>query len=407
MSDSPLLHAARHAFESGARAAGASHDQIQALLEPEAVTTVDLGDPDLGGSGEPIPAWRVRHSTRLGPGKGGVRLHPAVTLDDVVGLATLMTLKTAAAWLPLGGAKGGIAVPADLHADGVDLAHRYGRALADALGPDLDVPAPDIGTDAEAMLALSRGWAEATGADPDGPDARAVVTGKPADAGGLDLRSGATARGLSVAIDHLRGHHDLPDRPRVAIQGAGKVGGALARILADDGWRVVALSDSSGTVTAGDGLDVAAVLAAKRADGSVTAGPGDTGPSDDLVRTDCDVLVLAATQAAIDGANAADVRASAVVEGANAPCTVDGDRLLHERGITVVPDVVANSGGVIGSWLEWEVARTGVAHELGQRFATAVESANERLWVAASEHGDSSLRTAAGAVAVERLLAAS
>lgn len=395
-STSPLLRTAHHVIRSGAAAGDLGSGRVDRLFEPEQVTAVELETAD-GGS---VVGWRVLHDTTRGPGKGGVRFSPTVTEDDVTGLATLMTLKTAVAGLPFGGAKGGVAVPADTdREERLRLAADYGAELGHAIGPDRDIVAPDIGTGGAEMLAVIEGWARATGTDAGDVDARSVATGKP---DGLELRTGATARGVRAALAFLARQHELPDRPRIVVQGYGGVGESLALIMHDLGWRVVAVADSSGAVHDTAGLDPRVVSTAKQSDGTVAAAVGDALTGAEVFAVPADVLILAATEAAVDEHVATEIAASAVVEGSNAPCTPEGDQILRDRDITVVPDIVANAGGVIGSWLEWEVSRGGSGELAAQRFEEAVSSVNDRLWSFVREH-PMDLRDAATVLAVRAL----
>lgn len=400
-----LLSTARVAITESAHHLGLSGHDVERLLRPEREIAVTL-DVRTGGTRRLIPGWRVQHSTALGPGKGGMRWAPRVERDQVTGLAMLMSLKNALAGLPFGGAKGGLALdPTGLDVDDrVAVAIALAERLGTSVGPETDILGPDVGTGEEEMDAFAAAWGRATG----GSHSRAVATGKSLDAGGIALRDGATARGCALAIRVARERLGIAPDCGVAIHGFGSVGRELASLLAGDGHAIVAVSDSGGGVHDPDGLDIELLADAKKAGRSVTDVMERAMPSADVLAVEgAEIVVPAALQGVIDLDLADRVAARLVVEAANGPTTVDGHRRLAARNITVVPDIAANGGGVIGSYHEW---RAGMGHDVHAENAEAdldrrVTEANDGTWDRALSDGVS-LRTAAGAIAIERILAA-
>lgn len=350
-----------------------------------------------------VPGYRVQHSTARGPAKGGIRFHPDVTYEEVAGLATLMSVKTAVLDLPFGGGKGGVTCdPKRMSARELEsLTRGYARAIASTVGSDVDVPAPDVNTGTDHMDWFADEYAKVTGVhDP------AVVTGKSLAAGGSLGRDTATAAGCRAVVLRAAQELGLPPDARVVIQGFGNAGSHLARMLAADGFRIVGLSDSAGGVAHPGGLDVVAVAAAKRRHGSVTAyAAADPVTQEELLALDCDILVPAALEGAIDADVAERVSARLVAEAANGPCTPDADAVLGDRGVVVIPDVLASAGGVTVSYFEWHQNRTGerwsarrVTAELDARMRRAFDD----LWAMAAERG-LPLRTAASVLGVSRI----
>jgi glutamate dehydrogenase (NAD(P)+) len=301
--------------------------------------------------------FRVLHNTARGPGKGGIRYHPEVTEHEVAALAALMTWKTALMDLPFGGAKGGVVCnPKDLsRAELRRITRRFVIELGDAIGPHTDIPAPDVYTNEQTMA-----WIFDTfDAFHKGQNNRAVVTGKPLRLGGSLGRDSATGRGCLDATQRFLRHGivdglDSVAGARVAIQGLGNVGANSMRLFRDAGATIVCVSDSQGGVADDDGLDPDAVLAHKAEHGSVVGLPETrTITNEDLLAWDCDILIPAALECEVRDYNAADVQAKLIVEAANAPVTPEADEILQERGVTVLPDIVANGGGVVVSYFEW------------------------------------------------------
>jgi glutamate dehydrogenase (NAD(P)+) len=304
------------------------------------------------GTVEVFEGFRVVHNVARGPSKGGLRYHPDVTLEETKALAMWMTWKCALMGLPFGGAKGGIVCNPKRHSalELERMTRRYTSEIINQIGPEVDIPAPDVGTSAREMA-----WIFDTYSMNKGYSVLGVVTGKPLTVGGSLGRVEATARGGAYCIrEALRKRGQSVAGRRVAIQGFGNVGRNLAAILADDGATIVAVSDSAGGVHNENGLDVAAALAHKRDTGWLE-GLADAEPltNDELLLLDCDVLAPCALEQVITRENADRVRAGVVCEGANGPITPDADRILEDRGILVLPDVLANAGGVVVSYFEW------------------------------------------------------
>ncbi len=304
------------------------------------------------GSVQAFEAFRVNHNIARGPSKGGIRYHPGVTLAETKALAMWMTWKCALMGLPFGGAKGGVVCdPKTMSVTELErLTRRYTTEIINQIGPEVDIPAPDVGTSPREMA-----WIFDTYSMNKGYSVLGVVTGKPLTVGGSLGRVEATARGATFCVREALRRRDQPVAGRsVAIQGFGNVGRNLALILSGDGARIVALSDSSGGIHNADGIDVAAAVEHKRENGTLGGAPGTEAISnDDLVLLDCDVLAPCALEHSLTAENADGVRADIVVEGANGPVTPAADRILEERGVLVLPDVLANAGGVVVSYFEW------------------------------------------------------
>jgi len=322
-----------------------------ALLTPSRELRVELIiELDDGSLGHYI-GYRVQHDDSRGPFKGGLRYHPDVDLDEVRALASLMTWKTAVVDVPFGGAKGGIQVdPKQLSVRELErLTRRFVEQISPVIGPDTDIPAPDMNTNAQVMGWFFDEYSRRRGFSP------AVVTGKPLALHGSLGRDAATGRGCLFAIrEVLAAAGKKLEGTSFAIQGFGNVGSWLARLLHERGARIVAVSDLKGGVFKGDGLDVPALFAHAKATGSVIEFPGaDPISNHDLLTVECDVLAPSALGHVLHEGNARDVRAKYVLEAANGPTTADGDQIFSERGIVCIPDIWANAGGVTVSYFEW------------------------------------------------------
>ena len=296
--------------------------------------------------------YRIHHNITRGPAKGGLRYHPDVSLDEVRALAMWMTWKNAVVNLPYGGAKGGVIVdPKSLsRAELENLTRRYATEVSIMIGPAQDIPAPDMGTNAQVMA-----WIMDTISMHTGHTVAGVVTGKPVSVGGTLGRIEATGRGLSYIVAEVAKDQDMRlEGATVAVQGAGNVGSVAARLLHEAGARVVAISDASGGLHNGQGLDVPAILMAK-GDGLLSDVPAedDRITNAELLALDVDFLIPAATEGQITRFNADHVRAKIIVEGANGPTTPLADDILHDKGVLIVPDILANAGGVTVSYFEW------------------------------------------------------
>jgi glutamate dehydrogenase (NAD(P)+) len=356
------------------------------------------------GRVEVFTGYRVQHNLARGPAKGGIRFHPATDLDEVRALAMWMTWKCALVDVPFGGAKGGVTVdPATLSKRELEgVTRRFAAELQGVIGPDTDIPAPDMGTNAQTMA-----WMMDTISMHAGYTVPGVVTGKPVILGGSAGRADAT--GLGVTLTTQRALERLGSRlegARVAIQGFGNVGEAAARLMHQRGATIIAVTDVYGGVTNPDGLDPVALKSHVDATGSVRGAPG-TEPIDnaELIGMDCDVLVLAALEGQITGDNAATVRARVIAEGANGPVTPDADPILHDRGIVSIPDILCNAGGVVVSYFEWVQNLQSLswpAPEVVSRLDDVLGRAFDEVWNLHTERGIDP-RLAAHTIAVARV----
>src|SRR3989475_1054690 len=362
-----LLESALAQLARAAKAINLDPGMHRFLQQPERTLIVALPVTMDDGHLEVFTGYRIQHSTGRGPGKGGIRFHPSVTLEEVQGLAMLMPFKCAVPALPLGGAKGGVAVdPRKLSKNEVQrLTKRYTAAILPIIGPEKDIPAPDVNTDEQTMA-----WIVDTVTMMTGKHSPEVVTGKPVDLGGSRGRTEATGRGVAfVTLEVLRREGKEPRETRVAIQGFGNVGSVTAKSLALAGCRIVAISDVTGGYVAPDGIDIARAIEHVRRNPSRTL-EGLAGVSRitnaELLAMDVDVLIPAALEGQITQENAHEIRARIVVEGANGPVTNDADRILADRGVLIVPDILANAGGVVVSYFEWVQSRAQFYWELDE-----------------------------------------
>ena len=324
------------------------------LLLPEAEHHVTLPIELDSGELAVFPAYRIQHNSARGPMKGGLRFHPTVDADDVRAMASLMTWKTALVNVPFGGAKGGIACDPDVLSIGEleRLTRKLTQRIGQEIGPQRDIPAPDVNTNAQTMAWIMDEYSRAHGYSP------SVVTGKPIDLQGSEGREAATGRGVvSVAKQALADMGRPLDGATLAIQGFGNVGSHAALLAHEQGARVVALSDSTGGVARAEGLDVPMLVQEYARPRRALLGYDDDGvkhvSQDEILAADVDILVPAALGGVLTKDNADDVRARVVVEAANAPTTTEADDILTRRGITVIPDILANAGGVTVSYFEW------------------------------------------------------
>jgi len=401
-----LLNQAKRLIDRAADLLHLDHGMRALLQQPERSVTVTV--PFLGDGGQLRTAtgYRVAHSTARGPAKGGLRFHPQVSQAEIVGLAMLMSLKTAVVDLPLGGGKGGVAIDPDGLSDAEleSLTRSFTRSIVAVIGDRIDVPAPDVNTDERHMDWIAAEYAAVTGE----PSA-AVVTGKSLEAGGIHGRPTATAAGCRIVLHDSLEHLDVADEPRVVIQGFGNAGANLAQMLADDGWKVVGVSDSGGGIHNPQGLDIRAVSRVKRDEGTVTAyAKADEIADVDLFGLECDVLVPAAMQGAIDGEIATEVQASVIAEAANGPTDADADAVFADRGVVVIPDLLASAGGVAVSCFEWQQNLAGEQSsedDVAKRLASCMSTATTQVWGMA-EQREVTLREAAALLAVERIVAA-
>jgi glutamate dehydrogenase/leucine dehydrogenase len=360
-------------------------------------------------SGKSFPAYRIQHSNKRGPYKGGIRFHPQVDLDEVRALATLMSFKTAAAGLPLGGGKGGVAVnPRNLSDEELEeLSRQYAAHLHTHIGPDKDVPAPDVNTNGRIIDWMVDEYERLTG-----DTTKASFTGKTIENGGSLGREAATGRGGAIALSELLKHEGKDGAElTIAIQGFGNVGAFFAEIGIQDypNWKLVAVSDSGATLQAKDGLNPQALHAHKQAGKAFidfTEKGVEVKAASEVIGSDVDILVLAALEDAITKDNAPLVKAGYIVELANGPLTSEADAYLHDRDKRILPDIIANAGGVIVSYLEWKQNRD-QEHwseaKVNAELDTYMKKAMVDLLKTASEQGVS-LKEAAFINAIKRLV---
>ncbi|MBO0777989.1 MAG: Glu/Leu/Phe/Val dehydrogenase [Ktedonobacteraceae bacterium] len=339
-------------FDEAAERLGLSQAMRAILRKPQRELIVNFPVRMDNGDVEMFTGYRVQHNINRGPAKGGIRFSPAVSLDEVRALAMWMTWKCAVVGIPYGGAKGGVICdPHEMSFTELErLTRRYTTEISILLGPNSDIPAPDMNTNPQVM-----GWIMDTYSMHRGYSIPAVVTGKPLSVGGSEGRLEATARGVQVvAREALRDLRMAPEDCSVIIQGFGNVGSISARLLSRLGCKIVGLSDIKGGVYNPDGIDVFAALRYSKEHGNLVGLPGTEFVSNsELLEQPCDVLVPAALENQLTGRNAARVKARLIVEAANGPTTPEADEIFNERGITVVPDILANAGGVTVSYFEW------------------------------------------------------
>jgi len=324
----------------------------QVLRTPKRILEVSIPTKMDNGQVKVFTGFRVQHNLALGPAKGGIRYHPNVTLDEVKALAAWMTWKTATTNIPFGGAKGGVICdPKRMSKAELErMTRRYTSEILPIIGPDKDIPAPDVYTDAQTMA-----WIMDTYSMTVGYTAHGVVTGKPISLGGSPGRAEATARGLLFVVEEACKLKRMSLRgATVAIQGFGNAGSIAARLFAEKKAKIIAISDSRGGVTNSRGIDPMKAIRYKERSGTVVGMPGASRTSnDDLLTMKCDILIPAALENVITLHNADQVKAKIVAEAANGPTTPHADEVLARRGITVLPDILANAGGVTVSYLEW------------------------------------------------------
>ena len=356
------------------------------------------------GSVNVYEGYRVTHNIARGPSKGGIRYHPSVTRDEVKSLAMWMTWKCALMGLPFGGAKGGVVCdPKGLSRRELEgMTRRFTSEIINEIGPEKDIPAPDVGTDASVMA-----WIFDTYSMNKGHSVLGVVTGKPLAIGGSLGREEATARGaLYVIRDALQEQGKQLEGLRVAVQGFGNVGRHLARMLAEEGASVIAVSDSSGGLHAPNGLDIPGVLTHKSEHGTLAGfAGGDAISNEELLLLECDVLAPCALEQVISVDNAAQVKARMICEGANGPVTPAADEILEDLGVLVLPDVLANAGGVVVSYFEWVQGLQEYfwkEDEVNARLNDIVTKAFRETWEAREQH-QTSMRLAAYGLAVRRV----
>ena len=349
--------------------------------------------------------YRVHHSTVRGPTKGGIRYHPDVNLDEVRALAMWMTWKNALMNLPYGGAKGGVAVdPRQLSRNELRrLTRRYANEISLLISPEGDIPAPDVGTDAQVMA-----WIMDTYSVTRGHSTPAVVTGKPLSIGGSLGRAEATGIGVTItATEMMKKMNMRPEMTRVAVQGFGNVGSVAAHKMWEQGCKIVAVSDVNGGIYNANGLDIPKLLAHMQTTGTVVDFPeGDRINNHETLTAPCDVLIPAALEGQIDEQVAPDIRARLIAEGANGPCTLEGERILLDKGVQFVPDILCNAGGVTVSYFEWVQGLQSFfwsEAEILERLRRLMTEAFDQVWEAA-QRKNIDMRTAAYTIAIQRVV---
>ncbi len=386
---------------------GALSRWVETLKRPKRILIVDVPIALDNGSVDHFEGYRVQHNLSRGPGKGGVRFHQDVTLSEVMALSAWMSVKNAALNLPYGGAKGGIRVdPKTLsRAELERLTRRYTSEIGIVIGPHRDIPAPDVNTNEQTMA-----WMMDTYSMNTGSTATGVVTGKPLALGGSLGRKEGTGRGVFTVGQEAAQRIGLPlAGARIALQGLGNVGGVAARLFAQAGARVVAVQDHGGALYREAGLDVPALLAHVARHGSVAGfEPAEAIAPAHFWGVPCDILIPAALEQQITAANAPRIQARLVIEGANGPTTPEADDILAERGVLVVPDVLANAGGVTVSYFEWVQDFSSFfwsEDDINTRLVQLMREAFAAVWQTAEQHRVS-LRTATFIIGCTRILQA-
>jgi glutamate dehydrogenase (NAD(P)+) len=397
------FEATHYYFDRAADILEVSPEIRQLLITPRREVKVEIPVEMDDGRLETLIGYRVQHNNYRGPMKGGLRYHHEVDLDEVRSLASLMTWKTAVVNLPYGGAKGGVTVAArDLsRREKERITRKFVDQIHDIIGPRTDIPAPDMGTNAETMAWIRNQWEKYNGFNP------AVITGKPVDQYGAEGREEATGRGVGIlTFKMLQRLGRRPPETSVAIQGFGNVGSHAAKLLHESDFKVVAISDLSGGYFAKDGLDIPAALTYTLEHGSLE---GFEGPSrisnEELLALDVDVLIPAALGGVIHAENAKEIQAEIIIEAANGPVHPGADEILQKRGTIILPDILANAGGVTVSYFEWvqnlQHYKWGL-NRVRQELDSVLSHAFEDVWQTSTEKGVS-LRTAAFMIAIQRV----
>lgn len=378
---------------------------VETLKQPERTLIVNIPVKMDDGRIEHFEGYRVQHDLSCGPGKGGVRFHQDVTLSETMALSAWMSIKTAVVGLPYGGAKGSVRVdPRNYSATEIErITRRYIEEIAPIIGVRQDIPGPDINASAQTMAWMMDSYSKKVGEHSPG-----IVTGKPIPLGGSLGRVEATGRGVFIiASEAARDAEINLEGARVCVQGFGNVGGTAGNLLHEAGAHIIAVQDHTGTIYNADGLDVPAVLEQVRKTGGVAGSPNcETIANEDFWGLECEILIPAALAGQINANNAANVQAKVIVEGANGPTTPDADDILKEKGVRIVPDVLANAGGVTVSYFEWVQNLSNYywsEEEIKERLGTIMCDAYATLSATAAKH-NVSLRTAAFIAACTRIL---
>jgi len=410
MSQHRSLHeTAVEQFERAAHLINLSEAHRRILAEPRNEIIVHFPVTMNDGRLEIFEGYRIQHNNTLGPYKGGIRFSPAVDRDEVRALATWMTFKSALVDIPFGGAKGGIAInPRDYSIEELEgIVRRFTFALGANIGPDHDIPAPDMGTNAQMMVWMMDTYSQMSSVA-DRHTVRRVVTGKTIATGGSQGRDKATGQGITFTLAALLNHiGGSIDGKRIAIQGFGNVGEHAARTLHKAGAQIVAVADHTGAIANGNGIDPEALWHHTTSGaGGVAGAPGsDAISAEEFWAVDCDVIVPAALENQITEDRARTISADIIIEGANGPTTPEAEKLLLDRGVRIVPDILANAGGVTVSYLEWVQNRAGdnwLLADVDARLRRTLTTATDTV-LAASDNFGCSMRDAAYVVALQRL----
>lgn len=390
-------------FDKAAQLLDLDESVRRLLLKPKREITVEVPIELDNGELAVFTGYRVQHNNARGPMKGGLRYHHEVDLDEVRALASLMTWKTAVVDIPYGGAKGGIAVRVkDLsHKEKQRLTRKFIDQIHDVIGPDIDIPAPDMGTDSETMAWIRNQWEKYHGFSP------ACITGKPVEDYGAKGREEATGRGVGIlAFKMLNRLGQTPKETDVAIQGFGNVGSHAAKFLFESEFNIIAISDVSGGYFHPDGIDIPAALRHVMKNKTLQ-GLADVRQitNEQLLAMDCDLLIPAALGGVITNDNVDEIKAKFIIEGANEPIDADADAKLESRGVLILPDILANAGGVTVSYFEWVQNRQYYSWDLNrvrQQLDAILSKAFEEVWQTSQTH-QISLRTAAFMLAIQRV----
>lgn len=376
---------------------------LSRLYQPNREIKISIPVTMDDGTVKMFEGYRVQYNNARGPYKGGIRYHQDTDINEVRALAFWMTLKCAVVNIPMGGGKGGITVdPKKLSKNELEnLSRGWVRLMSPVIGPKQDVPAPDVNTNGEIMGFMVDEYKNITG-----DKTNATFTGKPIELGGSEGRGPATGLGGFYVFDVIKNKIKLPDSCDVVIQGFGNVGGNAAEILANHGHKIIAISDSKGAIYKGDGIDIKALNDYKKENGKISGFPGSKDiTNEELLILPCDVLIPAALENQIHENNAKDIKASLIVELANGPTTPEADDILFERNITVVPDILANAGGVTVSTFEWEQNLKNehwTEKEVFEKLKNIMDEQTEVVWEKSKEW-KTDMRRAAFIVALERI----
>ena len=395
---------AQKQFDNAAEMMGLENWLRGKLREPRRVIIVSIPVRMDDGNVKVFTGFRSQHNTARGPAKGGIRYHPDVTIEEVKALSMWMTWKCAVMNVPFGGGKGGIICnPKQMSAGELErMTRRYTAEIFDIIGPEKDIPAPDVNTDAQIMA-----WLMDTYSVLSGKNVTAVVTGKPLGIGGSAGRNEATGRGVYyVIMNYLKYKNQSIDGKKVVIQGFGNAGQHAALLLGKDGFKIIGVSDSTGAIYNKDGINVRRLIEVKKSTKSViNYKDAEKISNESVLELNTDILIPAALESSITDKNADKIRAKLICEAANGPVTTEADAILKEKGITVIPDILANAGGVTVSYFEWRQNMQSFywnEDQVNERLKTMMDSAFNNV-VALAEKKKISLREAALIIAVERV----